>query len=106
MIRIHSTDLSGDSHCGALWELLSFIVSKKRSRPGPAGPIALGINTAEIVPGFNMFFSWTALSCWLRVLWPLRFSQFLCTSEWQLRLFTDSGFQHKVYTLMSLLLDQ
>lgn len=60
MIRIHSTDLSGDSHCGALWELLSFIVSKKRSRPGPAGPIALGINTAEIVPGFNMFFSWTA----------------------------------------------
>lgn len=56
MIGIHSTDLSGNSHGDALWELLSFIVSKKRRRPGPAGPIALGINTAETVPGFNIFF--------------------------------------------------
>jgi hypothetical protein len=60
-------------------------------RGGTPGPTALRTNIAEIVPGSNKVFI-DSLSYWLRVRWPLDFSQFLCTSEGQLLLCPDSSF--------------
>lgn len=45
-----------NSYWNAPLEFLFIIYFKRRSIPGPAGPIALRIHTVETVPGFSLVF--------------------------------------------------